>query len=63
MFKCCKSCPGRCSGCHSTCGRYLLAKRAHDLREAKIRAAREADTFIRGRALKAIQRARLRGAR
>lgn len=63
MFKCCRYCNNREVGCHSVCGRYLIAKRAFDLRSAKIRTARESDGFYRERTPRATRRAAARGAR
>lgn len=40
-MKTCKDCTERYPGCHSTCGYYILQRRALDLRNEKIRAERD----------------------
>ncbi len=37
MIQCCKDCPDRNIGCHSTCEQYLAQKAEHDLDAERIR--------------------------
>ena len=54
MGNCCKDCPDRFIGCHSTCERYISAKKEHDRLMKEYRKGDDADRVLQRGYYKAL---------
>ena len=60
MIQCCRNCPDRSVGCHSTCEKYISEKAAHDELNEMIRDQKAQDDAI---TLSIINRSKKKGGR
>lgn len=58
MIQCCRNCPDRSVGCHSTCEKYISAKAEHDKLAEQIREKKKQEDAITNAILKRINKRR-----